>query len=432
MTQLLQHGDILVEAAGGYTCLRDGYLGIDGDTIDYLGTEPPQKAYDTVKDMTHRLIAPGLVNAHTHTGMTLLRGLGSDLPLQQWLFDTIFPVEDRMGPEDMFVGTELAMLEMLACGTTSFSDMYMAPGHTAKAILQSGMKANICRPLQSFDEGEDPYKSARMQEMLALYDQWHLAGNGRIRADFSIHAEYTCTPAMVRAAALEAQRRGTGLHIHLSETAKEQAQGRERRGVTPARWFADLGAFEGRCYAAHCVHLTEADRDLLLEKGVFPVHCPESNLKLGSGVAPVVDMNRRGLQVALGTDGAASNNNLNMIEELHLTGILHKGTLLEPTALSPAEALAMATRNGALAQGRTDTGSLMVGRKADLFALNMDAPHLTPSPDPLAALLYSAQASDVCLTMADGRILYENGSYLTLDKDRILYDAQKAVERLVG
>lgn len=432
MKRLLKGADILAGENGSYVCLKNGYLGIDGDTIDYLGAEPPKVAYDEVKDMTGKLLLPGLVNGHTHTGMSLLRGLGSDLPLKEWLFDTVFPVEDRLTDEDLRIGMELSMLEMIASGTTAFTDMYMGAAYCAPAILAAGMKANLCRPLQSFDPVEEPMTCRRMREMLALYEAWNGAGNGRIVVDFSVHAEYTCTEKMVRAAAEEAQKRGAGLHIHLSETEAEQQNCIEKYGMTPAQWFDKLGAFHGRAYAAHCVWLTAEDRALLKERDVTVVHCPESNLKLGSGIADVPAMLAEGLTVALGTDGAASNNNLNMVEEMHLAALLHKVVRHDPTALPMDQVLRMATVNGAKLQGRTDTGVLAVGKKADVIAVDMDRPHLVPCIDPLSNLLYSAQAADVVMTMADGRILYENGAFLTLDQDRILHEARQAVRRLLG
>ena len=222
------------------------------------------------------------------------------------------------------------------------------------------------------------------------------------------------------------------MHIHLSETAAEQQNCIDKYGLTPAQWFDKLGAFSGRAYAAHCVWLTPEDRALLKERGVVAVHCPESNLKLGSGVADVPAMIAEGLAVALGTDGAASNNNLNMMEEMHLAALLHKGVGHDPTVLRLDQVLKMATVNGARLQGRADTGVLAVGKKADLAAVDMNRPHLTPCVDPLSNLIYSAQAADVCLTMVDGRILYENGAFLTLDRDRILFEARQAAKRLMS
>ena len=432
MKRLLKGADILASEKNGFTCLKNGYLGIDGDRIGYIGAEPPAGTYDDIKDMGGKLLIPGLVNGHTHTGMSLLRGLGSDLSLDKWLFDTVFPVEDRLTDDDLRIGMELSLLEMIASGTTSFTDMYMGANHTAQAVLDSGMKANLCRPLQSFDPDEEPMTCRRMKEMLALYEAWNGAGEGRITVDFSIHAEYTCTEKMVRAAAEEAQKRNAGLHIHLSETAAEHQNCLKKYGLTPAAWFDKMGAFGIRAYAAHCIWLTPEDRVLLRDRGVTAVHCPESNLKLGSGIADVPAMIRGGLRVAIGTDGAASNNNLNMLEEIHLAAILHKGAQRDPTLLPLGEVLRMATENGARMQGRADTGALAVGSRADITAVDMDRPHLVPCIDPLSDLIYSAQASDVAMTMVDGRILYENGEFLTLDRDRILFEARRAAERLLG
>ena len=222
------------------------------------------------------------------------------------------------------------------------------------------------------------------------------------------------------------------MHIHLSETEAEQKNCIEKYGLTPAQWFDRLGAFSGRAYAAHCVWLTAEDRSLLRERNVTVIHCPESNLKLGSGVADVPAMVAEGMRVALGTDGAASNNNLNMMEEMHLAALLHKGVQRDPTALPQEEVLKMATVNGARLQGRQDTGALVVGNRADIVAVDMDRPHLAPCIDPLSNLLFSAQAADVVMTMADGTILYENGAFLTLDRDRILAEARQASKRLLG
>lgn len=430
MSLLLKNGDILTEEQGRYVLIEKGYLGIKGDTVSYLAKEPPLEKYGSERDMSGCLLLPGLINGHTHAPMVLLRGLGSGLPLQKWLFDVIFPVEERLTKADMKAGTELALLEMLSSGTTSFTDMYMEPETTAQCVVESGMKANLCRPLQSFDPEEDPFKSFRMKEMLSLYNNFQGAGDGRLLVDFSVHAEYTCTEKMVRAAAEAAFSRGAGLHIHLSETDTEQENCVKKYGMTPAAWFGSLGAFEGRTYAAHCVAVTKEDIALLKEKNVTPVHCPSSNMKLGSGLAPIPAMLQQGLPAALGTDGAASNNNLNMWEEMHLASILHNGFHKDPTCMQPEQVVAMATKNGAALQGRSDTGSLQKGYKADITAIDMTRPHLIPSPDPISSLVYTAQGSDVVFTMVNGKILYDRGEFTTLDRERILYDVKAALKRL--
>lgn len=430
MRRLYKNAVVLQGGDDGYAVLENGFLGVDGDRIDYLSDTAPAAPYDEERDMARTMLIPGLVNAHTHTPMTLLRGVGSDLPLQSWLFDTVFPIEDRLTPAMIRAGTELALLEMIATGTTSFTDMYMEPGETAEAVLASGMKANLCRPVQCFDPTERPEDNFRVRESLELFDRWHNAGNGRVKIDFCVHAEYTCTATVVKYYADRLRERRGNLHIHLSETKKEHDECVQKYGVTPTRWFADLGAFDCTTLAAHCVWVTEEDMALMRERGVSAVHCPSSNMKLGSGFAPVPRMLALGLNVALGTDGAASNNNLNMLEELHLASLLHNGFTGDPTVMPADVTLRMATLNGARAQGRGDTGELRVGKKADFAALSLTAPHMRPCLDPLALAAYSAQGSDVVMTVVDGQILYDHGKFLTMDAQRVYEDADRAVREL--
>ena len=432
MKLLFKNCGIVATERGEFRVIRDGFLGVDGDRIDYIGAEPPKAAYDREKDMSGKLLAPGLVNCHCHSPMTLLRGVGSDLPLQEWLFDSVFPIEDRLTAEDIGAGNALALLEMIACGTTSYSDMYYKTETAVENTVKAGLRANLCRPVQCFDESTKYGEEPRVAESLALYRAHNGEADGRIRIDFSHHAEYTCTERIAAAYAADCKALGGRMHLHLSETKKECDECAAKRGKTPAEWFRDLGVFDSPTAAAHCVWLTRGDRRILKEKGVSVVHCPTSNMKLGSGFAPVPEMAAEGLNVALGTDGAASNNNLNMMEEIHLASVIHNGRTRDPLVMKPAQVLRMATANGAKLQGRGDTGSLEVGKKADVIAFDLDRPHLVPNRDPLALLAYSAQGSDVCMTMVDGKILYENGEYLTMDREKVLADAKAACRRIYG
>lgn len=432
MKQLLKHCGILAAQEQGFRFLEDAFLGIDGDTIDYIGTERPQGAYDQEKDLSGRLLLPGLINCHGHSPMVLLRGVGSDLPLQEWLFEKMMPIEDRLTAEDIQAGNNLALLEMIATGTTSYSDMYFEPHTAAENAIACGIKANLSRPVQCFNKEETYEENFRVKESLQLFRDYHGAAEGRVRIDFAIHAEYTCFEHIVRPYSAACKELGGRMQVHISETKKEHDECVEKYGKTPARWFYDLGTFDSPTAAAHCVFVTEEDMALLLEKGVSVIHNPTSNMKLGSGFAPIQRMLDLGLNVTLGTDGAASNNNLNLMEELHLAAVLHNGYHRDPTILKPAQLLTMATRNGAKLQGREDTGALEVGKKADIIALDMTKPHLYPNLDPMALAVYSAQGADVVMTMVDGRILYENGEFLTLDADRILHEAKAAVKRLYG
>lgn len=430
MKTLFRNADILLFENGIYNVLKGAFLAVDDDRISYIGKDKPEGNFDSVKEMTGKLLMSGFYNCHNHCPMVLLRGVGSDLPLNEWLFNKVFPIEDKLTAEEIYSGTNLALLEMLACGTVSFSDMYFEPQVTAKAVAEAGMKANITRPVQSFDPNEEAKDSFRIAQSIALYDEWNKAENERILIDFSIHAEYTCTEKIARAYAEECNKRNGLMHIHLSETVKEHNECKEKYGKTPTQWFNDLGAFDSRAFAAHCVTLEDSDMEIILDKGVNVVHNPSSNMKLGSGFARVQKMLDMGINVALGTDGAASNNNLDMMEEMHLASIIHNGYMQDATVMNADTVIKMATFNGALLQGRDDCGELKVGNKADIIAISLDAPHLRPVIDEKALVTYSAQSSDVCMTMVDGKILYENGEYLTLDKEKIYYDIEKAVKKL--
>lgn len=429
MKILFKNADILVKE-DNFKVISNAYLAVDGDKISYVGTEKPMGEFDEIKDMNGKILMPGLINCHNHCPMVLLRGIGSDLPLQQWLFDTVFPIEDKLTAEEIKAGSELALLEMISGGTVSFSDMYFEPETTIRAVAESGMKANITRPVQSFDPNETPEQSYRMKEAIELYDRYNNTFDGRVLIDFCIHAEYTCTETIARAFIEKVNERNGNLHIHLSETKKEHEECIQRYGKTPAEWFDSLGGFDSSAFAAHCVWLSESDMELFRRKGVSVVHNPTSNMKLASGFAPIQRMLDMGINVALGTDGASSNNNLDMFEEMHIASIIHNGYTLDATVMNADTVLNMATANGARVQRRENCGELKVGNKADIIAVSLDSPHMVPALDKKALLTYSAQSSDVTMTMVDGKVLYENGEYKTLDKEKIYFDINRAVEKL--
>lgn len=434
MSVLFANCDILAWKDGSFFPIRNGYLGIDGDTIDYVGAEKPNAKYDSVRDYSGRLLIPGLINCHCHAAMTLLRGVGSDLPLQEWLFDHVFPIEDRMTAEDMIAGNELAMMEMIATGTTSFSDMYMIPATLVKSNETIGMKVSLCTAVQSFDASEDPARSDSIARSIQLHRDFHNAQSGRVHVGFGVHAEYTCTDAVAKYYADYVKTvPDARMHIHLSETEKEQRECIKRHGCTPAEWFERMGVFDVPTGAAHCVWVTDGDIEILKKHGVSAAHNPTSNMKLGSGFAPIPKLMEKGINVALGTDGAASNNNLNMFEEMHLASILHNGYHQNPLLMQPEEVLKMATVNGARLQGRNDTGALEAGKKADVVAIDFRGKaHLYPAFEPMTTLVYAAQGSDVSMTMVDGKILYEDGKFTTLNPEKVIQNARAAIRRLYG
>ena len=429
MKLLLSHADILTLRDGQWHTLRNAYLGIHNDTICYLSETAPAETYDRVKAMPGKLLIPGLINCHCHAPMVFLRGIGSDLKLQDWLYHYIFPTEAKWTDAGIKAASELAILELLASGVTSFSDMYYRNERTIEALCEAGMKANLCRSTQG--RPDLPYENnTDCKEGLALFDRFHGYNGGKIRIDLCIHAEYTNTPETIEAYSAACFERGAGMHIHLSETRHEQLECIKKFGMTPAALFEKLGTFQNPTTAAHCVWVTQEDMDILKANGVSPVHCPSSNMKIGSGFAPIQQMLDRGINVTIGTDGAASNNNLNMIEEMHLASIIHNGYTGDPTVVKPGDVLKMATVNGAKLQGRPDTGNLELGKKADVVAIDFDKPHLIPALDYPAMLCYAVQGSDVCMTMVDGQILYENGEYRTVDAERIRAESHHALKEL--
>ena len=414
------------------TVISNAYVAVDGAYITYVGTARPLGEFDEEKDMSGKLLMPGLVNCHTHTPMTLLRGVGSDLPLQTWLFDKIFPVEGRLTPEMMRIGTELAMLEMLSTGTTSFSDMYFYPDAMVEAIIKSGMKANITQHVQSFDAAGVYADNGQARVMEHLYHTYHGAADGRILVDACLHAEYTNFSDEVASKVADfAKAHDLRTQVHLSETLSEHEECKTRHGgLTPTLWLEKMGMLDVPCTAAHCVWVTPEDIEVFRAHGVTVAHNPTSNMKLGSGFAPIPEIMDAGVNVALGTDGTASNNNLNMFEEMHLAAVIHNGYRHDPSLMKAREVVDIATRRGALAQGRNDCGMLAPGKKADIIAIDTQRPHLVPDLDTASLLTYSVQGSDVVMTMVDGKVLYENGEYLTLDRERIFAEAEKAVAEL--
>jgi len=425
MSILFKNAKIIATEGNNFKVLKNAYLGVDGKYIDYIGTEEPKKKYTETFDMYNKLLMPGLVNSHAHSAMNLLKGIGSDLPLQDWL-NQIWPIEGKMRADEFKSGMDMIILEMLAGGTVSFSDMYMMPLITHESIGKSGIKADLTRVFMGGDKDTDYASYPKRTESLQFHKDFDGAYDDRLHVDFSIHAEYTIYEGLALKWAEEIQKIGGRFHTHLSETKKEHMECIEKKGMTPAAWFKKAGFFNLPTYCAHCVWVSNEDIDIFKEKGVTVVHNPSSNMKLGSGFAPVPKMLEKGINIALGTDGSASNNNVNMFEEIHLASIIHNGYRCDPTIMKPSQIIRMATVNGARAQGRFDTGSLEVGKKADIIALNLDAPHLVPDNDTLALVTYSAQASDVCITMVDGKVLYRDGEFLTMDRDKIFHEFEKS------
>lgn len=409
---------------------RQGHVATENDRIVSVTKTAPEGAFDRILDCGgKRLVLPGLYNAHTHAAMQLFRGYGEDLPLQRWLEERIFPAEDKLTAQAVYTASLFAAAEMIRNGIVSFSDMYYFSDQTVRAVMESGMKANISRSIVSFDPAADFRRDSRYLEAVSLFEQYNGAADGRIRVDMSLHAEYTNVEGMCRTVAGYAASHGARIQIHVSETEKEHKECIARHHMTPMAFLAECGVLDVPVSAAHCVWVDENDMELMHEKGVVAVHNPVSNLKLGSGVMPLAGMERAGVTVALGTDGAASNNTLDIMKEMHVASILHKGICHSPDRFPAGSFLRMATENGALAQGRCDSGRIAPGMKADLILIDLDAVNNIPMYDPVYTAVYSANASNVCLTMADGRILWENGVYTGIDMEKLKYEMREICEK---
>jgi len=406
---------------------------VENDTVVFAGDVLPKgcSSFDRTIDGAGCILMPGFVNAHCHTPMTLLRGLGSDCPLDVWLNDHIFPTEDKLNGDLAYIGTMSAIAEMIRGGVTSFSDMYFFCDRVADAVIESGIKANISRSVVSFDESEAPASNFRVAETISLFNDYNNAGNGRVKIDFSLHAEYTNTESMCRYLAELAKDYGARLHIHLSETEKEHNECIGRHGMTPTAFFEKCGVFDVPVTAAHCVWLDRNDMEIMASKGATAVHNPRSNLKLGSGVMDFEALSKAGVNIALGTDGSASNNKQDLIAEMQLSAILHKGILRDASAVRAADVITAATAGGSVAQGREGYAEIKVGMPADLVLISCDRPGVSICEDAFSTLAYAADRSDVVMTMVDGRILFENGEYTTIDIARIDHEYAAAREKLM-
>ncbi len=428
-TMLFQNIDILDER---FDHSSGWYVGVQDARITYLSQTPPEdpSLYGEVYNGAGKLLMPGLVNAHSHSAMTLLRGYAENMVLSDWLNTRIFPFEANLDPQAIYDGTMLAAAEMIRFGVTSTTDMYFGAEANCKAVLESGVKMNLGVHVTCFDD--------RGLCQLPVYEEWresipryHGAGEGRVLMDLALHAEYTSTPRIVEETAALAKAWGQRMHVHLSETRAEHEECKARRGGrTPARYLSDLGLFDVPATAAHCVWLEGDDFDILKEKGVTVASCPVSNLKLAGGFVNVGRILESGINLALGTDSVASNNNLNLFEEIKVFATLFKGATGDPTLITPKQALYAATRAGALAQGRTDCGLVKEGFRADLIVLDLRAPYHYPRHSVLNNLVFAAQGTDVCLTMVDGKVLYRDGEYTTVDIERVAANACASTERV--
>lgn len=431
---LIYNALVLTLEPGGAP-LRPGYVAVQGETIAALGQAASAADLPPARerfDARGGLVMPGLVNTHTHAAMTLFRGWADDLPLEQWLHEHIFPAEARwVDREFVYWGTLLAAAEMIRGGITTVGDGYFFAEAARQAYIESGLRAVVGQGVLDFPVPGVPDPGDNLKVAAEFINSGPASAAGRVISTLFCHSPYTCSAATLQQAKALTGRHRVPFFIHLAETRQEVEAMRQQTGLSPVAYLEHLGILDSRTVAAHVIWINEADQEILGRRDVKLCHCPECNLKLASGVAPIPDLLRRGLCVGLGTDGAASNNNLDLFGEMSVTAKLHKVMRQDPTCLSAAVVVALATREGARVLGlETAVGTLTPGKAADLIVLDLAQPHLTPLYDPYSHLVYAARAADVRHVMVAGQWLLRERQFTTLDWPRIKQKVHELIRPL--
>jgi 5-methylthioadenosine/S-adenosylhomocysteine deaminase len=410
--------------------IEKGFVAVTGDTISGVGADrsSPMKAKKVI-DAKGGIILPGLINCHTHAAMTLFRGLADDLPLMEWLNNYIFPVESRMDQDFVYTGTLLACAEMILSGTTTFCDMYLFEDEVATAAKQAGMRCLAGEVLYDFPSPNYGPIEKGLEYTESLILKWR--GDPLISIAVEPHSVYTCSADLLVKANSLALKHGAPLVIHIAETASEVEEVIRRFGKRPFAYLESLSILGPHLIADHCVHLDDPEIARIARNGVRVIHNPESNMKLASGISPVPKLLARGITVGLGTDGCASNNNLDLFEEMDTAAKLQKVGNMDPTVLDALTTLRMATSSGARALGLEKLiGSLEVGKKADIIVLDTNRPHLTPLYNPYSLLVYAAKGNDVTHSVIDGHLVLEERTLLTLELKDVLRRANDKAENV--
>jgi len=407
---------------GGKDPLPNGRVCICGDRIEDVSVREngPVPEANVVIQAEGAIILPGLVNAHSHSPMTLFRGLADDLPLKTWLFDYIFPAEAKyLNPDSVYWGCLLACLEMIASGTTTAVDSYFFADEIVRAADKAGMRALVAQGVIDFPAPGVPDPKRNLDVGAAFLERW-IGFSDLITPGLFCHSPVTCSENTLRQACDISHRFGLPMQTHLSETQEETEEIRKKAQVDPVFYLDALGVLDGNLIAAHAVHLSDEEIDLLSRREVKVAHCPESNMKLGSGIAPVAKMLGKGVTVGLGTDGCASNNNLDLLREMDTAAKLAKVAYLDPTLLDAESVVKMATIGGAQLIGLENMiGTIEEGKKADIVIISTDTPHMTPTYNPYSQLVYAATGADVRDAIINGRVVYRDRQFTTLDSHEI-------------
>jgi len=428
-------GEYVLPMGEKLTIIKDGAVAVIGEKIFEVGTydEIAKKYYSSsVIEGEGNVVLPGLINTHTHAAMVYFRGMADDLPLTEWLRNHIWPAENRwLSPEFVSDAVELACLEMLKGGVTTYNDMYFYEDAAGRAAKRLGMRAVLGVGILDFPSKSAGTTDEYFENAESFIKDWK--GDELITPCIAPHALYTCGTESLKRARHVADKYDIPLHIHLSETKWEVNEIRNRYRMTPVEYLDSLGFLDKRVLAAHCIWVEDNEIDLLVKRSVGVSHCMESNLKLASGFAPVVTMLMAGIKVTFGTDGAASNNDLNILSEMSTTAKVHKALADNPTVLDAKTVLLMATRWGAEVLGLGDKiGSIEKGKIADIIAINLKKPHLTPLYNVYSHIVYAAMASDVETVMVNGKIVVNDRKLVSADEEDILAKARKWQEKITG
>jgi 5-methylthioadenosine/S-adenosylhomocysteine deaminase len=427
---LIKNGTVLTMDPGG-RLIENGFVAVQGDQIAVLGTSKDLNDVHAscLIDAKGGIVMPGLINTHTHAAMTCFRGLADDLPLMTWLNDHIFPAESKLDEHTVYSGTLLACAEMIRSGITCFCDMYLFEAAVADAAKAADMRAVVGEVLYDFPSPNYGPIESGFEYTEALAQKWQ--DDPLITIAVEPHSPYLCSPELLQKAAAISGEYGIPLVIHVSETESEVQKSVEDKGRTPVGYLSDLGVLSPNLLACHCVALRDDDVALLKKFDVKVAHNAESNMKLASGVAPASDMIKEGVCVGLGTDGCASNNNLDIFSEMDTVAKLHKANLLDPTAMDAETVVRMATIQGAKALGLDGvTGSLEKGKKADIIVIDTQKPHLTPMYSPYSHIVYSIKADDVVTSIINGKIVMEDKKLLTLDVQDVMAEVNRISEKI--
>ena len=415
--------------------IKDATIWVKDGVITWIGkqekTTPSLPGGTQVIDAKAALVMPGLINAHAHAAMTLFRGFSDDLPLKTWLFERIFPAEARwLNPETVYWGALLGCLEMIGSGTTTFADGYFFQDATVRAVHAAGLRAIVAQGIIDYPAPGVPEPAQNIRVGREFMDRW-TGFSGLIRPGLFVHSPVTCSDKTLTQANQVSGEFGAPLQIHLSETLEEVQTLVRRTGLRPVFHLNRLGLIHPSLIAAHAIHLDDEEVTLLAAKGVKPVHVPESNMKLCSGVARVPEMIRLGLKVGLGTDGCASNNDMDLLQEMDTTAKLGKVFSGDPTSLQAADVLNMATTWGAAVLGlENEVGSIAIGKRADIIVVDLKRPHLRPVYDPFSLLVYSANGGDVRDVIVNGRVLMKDRVFQTIDAEEVMGRVREIAQQI--